>query len=135
MQEGHNNTESVEVTADTLNAECLVITLLPYSTPNANTKSRFGDTVEPCQFTLALLPPSPTTTPIPEEEESYSSWSLFLVCLLVLSLWKSYHLQIQIKRIRTIRETVVSIIADMVAGFTVRLVLGHLIGEMLVSHT
>ncbi|KAJ3562858.1 hypothetical protein NP233_g9318 [Leucocoprinus birnbaumii] len=52
---------------------------------------------------LAALP-SPTATPVPEEEEYYSSWSLFLVCvLLVLSLWTSYYLQI--KKIKTVHET------------------------------
>ena len=75
---------------------------------------------------------SPTSTPIPEEEEFYSSWSLFLVCLLlILSLWTSYYLQR--KRIRAVHETVVSIVAGMVVGFIVRLAPGHLIREMLVS--
>ena len=84
--------------------------------------------------TIAAAADSSTPTPIPEEEEFYSSWSLFLVCLLlILSLWTSYYLQI--KRIRAIHETVVSIIAGMVVGFTVRLAPGHLIREMLVSHT
>ncbi|KAF9074405.1 Sodium/hydrogen exchanger family-domain-containing protein [Rhodocollybia butyracea] len=45
-----------------------------------------------------------TTSPSPiivEDEEYYSSWSLFLVCmLLILSLWTSYYLQI--KRIRAL---------------------------------
>jgi hypothetical protein len=83
--------------------------------------------------TIAAAADSSTPTPIPEEEEFYSSWSLFLVCLLlILSLWTSYYLQI--KRIRAIHETVVSIIAGMVVGFTVRLAPGHLIREMLVSH-
>ena len=83
---------------------------------------------------IAAAADSPTPTPIPEEEEFYSSWSLFLVCLLlILSLWTSYYLQI--KRIRAIHETVVSIIAGMVVGFTVRLAPGHLIREMLVCHT
>ncbi|KAN0139042.1 Sodium/hydrogen exchanger family domain containing protein [Lactarius tabidus] len=78
---------------------------------------------------------SPTTTPIPEEEEFYSSWSLFLVCLLlILSLWTSYYLQR--KRIRAVHETVVSIVAGMVVGFIVRLAPGHLIREMLTfKHT
>jgi hypothetical protein len=74
--------------------------------------------------------------PLPpaEEEEFYSSWSLFLVCLLlILSLWTSYYLQI--KRIRAIHETVVSIVAGMTVGFIVRLAPGHLIREMLVSHS
>ena len=83
--------------------------------------------------TISAAADSSTPTPIPEEEEFYSSWSLFLVCLLlILSLWTSYYLQI--KRIRAIHETVVSIIAGMVVGFTVRLAPGHLIREMLVSH-
>ncbi|KAH9039703.1 Sodium/hydrogen exchanger family-domain-containing protein [Lactarius hengduanensis] len=78
---------------------------------------------------------SPTSTPIPEEEEFYSSWSLFLVCLLlILSLWTSYYLQR--KRIRAVHETVVSIVAGMVVGFIVRLAPGHLIREMLTfKHT
>jgi sodium/hydrogen exchanger-like protein 6/7 len=78
---------------------------------------------------------SSTPTPIPEEEEFYSSWSLFLVCLLlILSLWTSYYLQI--KRIRAIHETVVSIVAGMVVGFIVRIAPGHLIREMLTfKHT
>jgi sodium/hydrogen exchanger-like protein 6/7 len=81
---------------------------------------------------IAAAADSSTPTPIPEEEEFYSSWSLFLVCLLlILSLWTSYYLQI--KRIRAIHETVVSIIAGMVVGFSVRLAPGHLIREMLVS--
>lgn len=80
-------------------------------------------------------PPSPTATPGPiaEEEEYYSSWSLFLVCvLLIISLWTSYYLQI--KRIRAIHETLVSIFAGMFVGFVVRLAPGHLIREMLVSY-
>jgi hypothetical protein len=84
--------------------------------------------------TVAAAADSSVPTPIPEEEEFYSSWSLFLVCLLlILSLWTSYYLQI--KRIRAIHETVVSIVAGMVVGFIVRLAPGHLIREMLVSHT
>lgn len=78
------------------------------------------------------LQPSPTATPIPEEEEYYSSWSLFLVCgLLVLSLWTSYYLQI--KRIRAIHETFVAIIGGMFVGLVVRLAPGTMIREMLVS--
>ncbi|KAI0049031.1 sodium/hydrogen exchanger [Auriscalpium vulgare] len=73
--------------------------------------------------------------PIPEEEEFYSSWSLFLVCmLLILSLWTSYYLQI--KRIRAVNETLVSIAAGMFVGLVVRLAPGHLIREMLTfKHT
>ncbi|TFY52899.1 hypothetical protein EVJ58_g9753 [Rhodofomes roseus] len=80
--------------------------------------------------------PSATATPAPvEEEEYYSSWSLFLVCgLLVLSLWTSYYLQI--KRIRAIHETLVAIIGGMIVGLVVRLAPGTMIREMLTfKHT
>ncbi|KAF7307852.1 Sodium/hydrogen exchanger [Mycena kentingensis (nom. inval.)] len=79
--------------------------------------------------------PSPISTPVPEEEEYYSSWSLFLVCLLlILSLWTSYYLQI--KRIRAVHETGVSIIAGMAVGLVVRLAPGTMIREMLTfKHT
>jgi len=66
-----------------------------------------------------------------EMEELYSSWSLFIVCvLLILSLLTSYYLQVN--RIRAVHETVVSIFAGMVVGLVVRLAPGHLIREMLV---
>ena len=84
--------------------------------------------------TPTTLIPSPTATPAPpEEEEYYSSWSLFLVCgLLILSLWTSYYLQI--KRIRAIHETLVAIIGGMIVGLVVRLAPGTMIREMLVSN-
>ena len=82
--------------------------------------------------TRAFAAPAPSDTSIPEEEEYYSSWSLFLVCgLLVLSLWTSYYLQI--KRIRAIHETLVAILAGMFVGLVVRLADGAMIREMLVS--
>ncbi|KAF5326457.1 hypothetical protein D9611_000965 [Ephemerocybe angulata] len=77
-----------------------------------------------------------TPTPAPaEDEEFYSSWSLFLVCmLLILSLWTSYYLQI--KRIRAVHETLVSIFAGMFVGLVVRLAPGTMIREMLTfKHT
>lgn len=75
--------------------------------------------------------PAPTDKPVAEEEEYYSSWSLFLVCLLlILSLWTSYYLQI--KRIRVIHETLVSIFAGMFVGLIVRLAPGNMIRDMLV---
>lgn len=78
------------------------------------------------------LKPLPSALPVPEEEEYYSSWSLFLVCvLLVLSLWTSYYLQI--KKIKTVHETLVSIFAGMVVGLIVRLAPGTMIRDMLVS--
>ncbi|KAJ6491444.1 sodium/hydrogen exchanger [Mycena vitilis] len=82
-----------------------------------------------------MLQPTPTPEPVPEEEEFYSSWSLFLVCLLlILSLWTSYYLQI--KRIRAVHETGVSIFAGMAVGLIVRLAPGTMIREMLTfKHT
>ncbi|PFH48859.1 hypothetical protein AMATHDRAFT_64540 [Amanita thiersii Skay4041] len=82
---------------------------------------------------MSVAPPS--TTPVPEEEEFYSSWSLFLVCvLLILSLWTSYYLQI--KRIRAVHETLVSIFAGMTVGLVVRMAPGTMIREMLTfKHT
>ncbi len=82
--------------------------------------------------TLTFAAPAPSDTAIPEEEEYYSSWSLFLVCgLLVISLWTSYYLQI--KRIRAIHETLVAILAGMFVGLVVRLSPGTMIRDMLVS--
>lgn len=73
-----------------------------------------------------------STAPIAAEEEYYSSWSLFLVCmLLMLSLLTSYYLQI--KRIRAVHETLVSILAGMFVGLIVRIAPGQMIREMLVS--
>jgi len=81
--------------------------------------------------TLVAAPASSSPASIPEEEEYYSSWSLFLVCvLLILSLWTSYYLQI--KRIRAVHETLVSIFAGMAVGLIVRLAPGTMIKEMLV---
>jgi solute carrier family 9 (sodium/hydrogen exchanger), member 6/7 len=88
---------------------------------------------------VALFAADASTTPsglpaVPvEEEEFYSSWSLFLVCmLLILSLWTSYYLQI--KRIRAINETIVSIVAGMFVGLVVRLAQGDEIRQMLVRN-
>ncbi|KAG0706190.1 sodium/hydrogen exchanger [Suillus ampliporus] len=86
-------------------------------------------------ITVQAPPAVPSPGPIAEEEEYYSSWSLFLVCLLlVVSLWTSYYLQI--RRIRAIHETTVSIFAGMFVGLIVRLAPGTMIREMLTfKHT
>lgn len=85
----------------------------------------------PSPVVLAAAPTG-TAGPIAEDEEYYSSWSLFLVCmLLILSLWTSYYLQI--KRIRLLHETLVAISAGMFVGLVVRLAPGTMIREMLVS--
>jgi sodium/hydrogen exchanger-like protein 6/7 len=53
---------------------------------------------------------SPNPVPTPEEEESYSSWALCILCMLLIgALWMSYYLQV--RRIRAVHETVVSIFA------------------------
>ncbi|KAF9458708.1 Sodium/hydrogen exchanger family-domain-containing protein [Collybia nuda] len=86
-------------------------------------------------LTAAAAKASESSVAGPEEEEYYSSWSLFLVCmLLILSLWTSYYLQI--KRIRAVHETLVSIFAGMAVGLIVRLAPGTMIREMLTfKHT
>ena len=85
----------------------------------------------PVGSVTTMADPPATDTPPPEVEEYYSSWSLFIVCMLmILALWTSYYLQI--KRIRAIPETVVSIFAGMFVGLIVRLAPGTLIREMLV---
>lgn len=59
-------------------------------------------------------------------------WGLCILCVLLIgALCTSYYLQI--KRIRAIHETVISIFAGMVVGLIIRLSPGHLIREMLVS--
>ncbi|KAG2005652.1 monovalent inorganic cation transporter [Coprinopsis cinerea AmutBmut pab1-1] len=85
-------------------------------------------------YTTNTAPPTPSA-PAAEDEEFYSSWSLFLVCLLlILSLWTSYYLQI--KRIRAVHETTVSIFAGMFVGLIIRLAPGTMIREMLTfKHT
>lgn len=51
--------------------------------------------------------PAPVT---PEEVETYSTWALTILCsLLIGALWMSYYLQV--RKIRAIHETVVSIFA------------------------
>jgi hypothetical protein len=83
--------------------------------------------------TTIVSAPAATTSTIAEAEEFYSSWSLFLVCcLLILSLWTSYYLQI--KKIRAIHETLVSIFAGMFVGLVVRLAKLEDIQAMLVRH-
>jgi hypothetical protein len=64
--------------------------------------------------------------------ELMNRWGLCILCVLLIgALITSYYLQI--KRIRAVHETVVSIFAGMVVGLIIRLSPGHLIREMLVS--
>ncbi|THV03492.1 sodium/hydrogen exchanger [Dendrothele bispora CBS 962.96] len=85
--------------------------------------------------TQTVAAPTPSQSSVPEDEEFYSSWSLFLVCLLlILSLWTSYYLQI--KRIRAVHETIVSIFAGMIVGLFTRLAASTEIRDMLTfKHT
>ncbi|PPQ80347.1 hypothetical protein CVT25_003630 [Psilocybe cyanescens] len=102
-----------------------------------STKIRRNMSFKLASVTHAATAAAATTPPagVPEEEEYYSSWSLFLVCmLLILSLLTSYYLQI--KRIRAVHETLVSIFAGMVVGAIIRLAPGTMIREMLTfKHT
>ncbi|ORX37245.1 Sodium/hydrogen exchanger family-domain-containing protein [Kockovaella imperatae] len=85
--------------------------------------------------------PNPITVPpsdepaSPIDEEFYASWGLCILCVLLIgALITSYYLQI--KRIRAVHETVISIVAGMVVGLIIRLAPGHLIREMLTfKHT
>jgi len=59
-------------------------------------------------------------------------WGLCILCvLLILALCTSYYLQI--KRIRAVHETVISIFAGMAVGLILRLSPGQIIQDMLVS--
>ncbi|RUS17420.1 Sodium/hydrogen exchanger family-domain-containing protein [Endogone sp. FLAS-F59071] len=65
----------------------------------------------------------------PVEEEFYSSWALLiLTTLLIGALWTSYYLQL--KQIRAIHETVVSIVGGMLVGLALKLSPGHIIQKM-----
>ncbi|KAG2176628.1 hypothetical protein INT44_007292 [Umbelopsis vinacea] len=65
----------------------------------------------------------------PVEEEMYSSWALLiLTTLLIGALWTSYYLQL--KKIRAIHETVISIMAGMLVGLIIKLSPGTIIQHM-----
>lgn len=59
------------------------------------------------------LPHEGGQTDQPLEEEMYSSWALLiLMTLLIGALWTSYYLQL--KKIRAVHETVISIMAGQI---------------------
>ncbi|KAG2191083.1 hypothetical protein INT46_001943 [Mucor plumbeus] len=65
----------------------------------------------------------------PLEEEMYSSWALLiLMTLLIGALWTSYFLQL--RKIRAIHETVISIMAGMIVGLVIKLAPGTIIQDM-----
>lgn len=67
-----------------------------------------------------------------QREKLIIRWGLCILCVLLIgALITSYYLQI--KRIRAVHETVISIFAGMVVGLIIRLSPGHVIREMLVS--
>ncbi|CAI2161991.1 13662_t:CDS:2 [Funneliformis geosporum] len=64
-----------------------------------------------------------------EEEGFYLSWALLIqTSLLILSLCSSYYLQL--KKIRAIHETVISIFAGMFVGLVIRMSPGSIIQDM-----
>lgn len=80
-------------------------------------------------------PPSSSPPVVnPQDEEFYASWGLCILCVLLIgALITSYYLQV--RRIRAVHETVVSIFSGMIVGLVIRMSPGHLIREMLVSST
>ncbi|CAG8568086.1 1895_t:CDS:2 [Acaulospora morrowiae] len=72
---------------------------------------------------------------VPEEEqELYSSWALLIqTSLLILALLTSYYLQV--KQIRAIHETIVSIFAGMLVGLIIKYSPGSLIQKMVTFHS
>ncbi|CAO0802341.1 unnamed protein product [Mucor circinelloides] len=65
----------------------------------------------------------------PLEEEMYSSWALLiLMTLLIGALWTSYFLQL--RKIRAVHETVISIMAGMIVGLVIKLAPGTIIQDM-----
>ncbi|KAI8070987.1 Sodium/hydrogen exchanger family-domain-containing protein [Gongronella butleri] len=66
----------------------------------------------------------------PMEEEMYSAWALLiLMSLLIGALWTSYYLQL--RKIRAIHETVVSIMAGMIVGLIIKLTPGTIVQKMM----
>ena len=130
------NTQAAQISTRSVSSPTQSSSWSPISTYQSSSRafehSDRCSTMNAFQDGVPVPVPTPTPGPIAEEEEYYSSWSLFLVCvLLIISLWTSYYLQI--KRIRAVHETLISIMAGMFVGFVVRLAPGHLIREMLVS--
>ncbi|KAG0164629.1 monovalent cation:H+ antiporter, CPA1 (nhx1) [Apophysomyces sp. BC1034] len=73
--------------------------------------------------------PNETPGDEPMEEEMWSSWALLiLMTLLIGALWTSYHLQL--RKIRAIHETVISIMAGMIVGLVIKLAPGTIIQRM-----
>ncbi|KAI8148824.1 Sodium/hydrogen exchanger family-domain-containing protein [Fennellomyces sp. T-0311] len=65
----------------------------------------------------------------PMEEEIYSSWALLiLTSLLIGALWTSYYLQL--RKIRAVHETVISIMAGMIVGLVIKLTPGTIVQHM-----
>ncbi|PWN35818.1 sodium/hydrogen exchanger [Meira miltonrushii] len=73
---------------------------------------------------------APTSPPLAEEQEKYSSLALFVVlALLIGSFWTSYYLKI--KRITAIHETIVGLFAGMFVGAVLRIGPGEQVQKML----
>lgn len=73
---------------------------------------------------------SPTTPPLAEEQERFSSLALFVVlALLIGSFWTSYYLKI--RRITAVHETIVGLFAGMFVGAALRIGPGEQVQKML----
>ncbi|KAF7725373.1 monovalent cation:H+ antiporter, CPA1 (nhx1) [Apophysomyces ossiformis] len=76
------------------------------------------------------IPTNATAGDEPMEEEMWSSWALLiLMTLLIGALWTSYYLQL--RKIRAIHETVISIMAGMIVGLVIKLSPGTIIQRMM----
>ncbi|KAL1920646.1 uncharacterized protein VTP21DRAFT_1023 [Calcarisporiella thermophila] len=75
------------------------------------------------------MPDNDGNSPPPNEEEIYSSWALLiLTSLLSVALFTSYWLQL--KKVRAVHETVISIFAGMFVGMLLRVTPGSIIQNM-----
>ncbi|KAG0049247.1 monovalent cation:H+ antiporter, CPA1 (nhx1) [Gryganskiella cystojenkinii] len=70
-----------------------------------------------------------------EEQELYSSWALLILTVLLIgALWTSYYLQV--RKVTSIHETVISIMTGMIVGFIIRVSPGEVVQEMVTfKHT
>ncbi|GJJ76896.1 solute carrier family 9 (sodium/hydrogen exchanger), member 6/7 [Entomortierella parvispora] len=70
-----------------------------------------------------------------EVEELYSSWALLILTVLLIgAMWTSYYLQV--RKVTSIHETVISIMTGMIVGFIIRVAPGEMVQEMVTfKHT
>lgn len=69
----------------------------------------------------------------PSTTQQSTSWALFILTfLLMMALWTSYYLQL--KKIKAIHETIISIFLGMIVGLLIRLFHGTIIQKMVTFH-